>query len=518
MDNGKVYLVGAGPGDPGLITVRGRQLLDECDAVVYDRLVPLELVVSLPARVERHYVGKISGKHALDQSQINELLAQLARQGLKVVRLKGGDPLVFGRGGEEALHLKECGVPFELVPGVTAGLAASACCGIPVTHRGRSVQVIMVTAHEAPDKQELQVSWDWLAQSRGGTLVGYMGVTQLPYVVERLLAGGMDPATPAAMIERGATPRQRIVSGTLVDLPRRVQEAAISPPALFIIGDVVALHRELEWVQPGVMAGLKVMVTRPSDQAGEMYALLRGLGAYVLPCPTIATREQDDQAAWEALAPLFGERTPHPPGWLILTSENGVRYFLKQFLKRYDYRALAAFRLAAVGAGTDRELAARGLKADFIPSRATTEALGRELAARMAAEPSGPVLRVRGNLGDDHVERALASAGARVHVLPVYATFTASWDAGLHTHLDRNPPDVITFTSGSSCSGLVDLLGSDRARELADRALIASIGPTTSRVIREAGLKVDLEAETHSVPGLVAALEQHYRASGAAPR
>jgi uroporphyrinogen III methyltransferase/synthase len=509
MHTGKVYLVGAGPGDPGLITVRGRQLLGQCDAVVYDRLIPLELVVTLPASVERHYVGKIAGRHALEQSQINELLARLAQEGRTVVRLKGGDPLVFGRGSEEAAYLKERGIPYELVPGVTAGLAASACTGIPVTHRGKSVYVVMITAHEAGEKQELQVPWDWLAQSRNGTLVGYMGVTQLPQVTQRLMEGGMDPGTPAAMIERGATARQRIVTGTLADLPRRVQDAGITPPALFIIGEVVSFHADLDWIRPGPLWGKKVMVTRPADQAGEMYGLLRELGAYVMPFPTIATREHEDLQGWEELAPFFEAPEAPRSGWLVCTSENGVRYFLRQFLKRYDYRALAGFRIAAVGAGTSRELARCGLRADFLPSQATTAALAKELAPR-AAQTAATVIRVRGNLGDDRVESALESAGAKVHVLQVYATSTAPWDEGLRTHLDRNAPDVVTFTSGSSCTGLIEILGANRARELTAAALVASIGPSTSQVIRAAGLKVDLEAQIHSVPGLVAALAEHF--------
>jgi uroporphyrinogen III methyltransferase/synthase len=509
MPEGKVYLVGAGPGDPALITVRGQRLLFQCDAVVYDRLVPLELVVTLPRRVERHYAGKCAGLHSRPQHEINELLAQLAHQGKAVVRLKGGDPFVFGRGGEEAQYLREKGISFEIVPGITAGIAAPAYAGIPITFRGKSVCAIFLTAHEAADKEELQAPLDWLAQSRHSTIVGYMGVNQLPQVVAVLLKGSMSPATPAAIIMRGSTGVQKAISGKLADLPQLARESRIEPPAVFVIGTVAQFASTLKWFETGALFGKKIMVTRPADQANEMYALLRSQGAEVLPLPTIATEIFDDARGWSDFKTLLRDSRSNQHLWLVFTSENGVRYFLQLLLSQsYDLRAIGSFRIAAVGSGTAKELAGRGIRADFIPTRATTAALAEELAA-LIADQSCTVIRVQGNLGDERVERTLASAGARVIPLPVYKTFTAEWDEGMWALLEELPPDIIVFTSGSTVSAFVEILGADRALKLARQAQIASIGPSTTRIAKDLGLRVDIEATQHSIPGLVEAIVLH---------
>jgi uroporphyrinogen III methyltransferase/synthase len=505
---GKVYLVGAGPGDPKLITVRGLETLQSCDAVVYDRLVSLELIAALPPQVQRYFVGKASGYHTLEQDQINELLTRLALEGLTVVRLKGGDPFVFGRGGEEALHLKRHGIPYELVPGITAGLAAGAFTGIPVTHRGKSGFLTIITAHEAANNQECQVPWEWLAQGRDGTLIGYMGVTQLPQVVSRLLAGGMDPETPAAMIERGATALQRTVKGALKDLPMLVQKARITPPALFIIGEVVSLHDELGWVQTGSLSGKKVMVTRPSSQAEELYNLLRGHGAYIMPFPTLAIQDYEDLILWDQLTPLLQQWETRPRHWLVFSSENGVQHFMIQFKKRHDLRKLSNFRIGVIGIGTLRMLRFLGFNPDLVPDPLTTAGLVRELPGYLGSGVQ--VIRVRGNQGDDRIELAVRAAGANVHSLQVYSTKTAVWDEGLKTHLRLEQPDIIMFTSGATLTGLVEIMGLEAARELASKSVVASIGPTTSGVIMESGIEVTVEADEHSVPGLVQSLVSFY--------
>ena len=510
--NGKVFLVGAGPGDPGLVTEKAARLLRSCDAVVYDRLVPLELVVALPSRIERHFVGKSSKGHSLPQDQINTLLVDLARKGSNVVRLKGGDPFVFGRGGEEALYLKERGIPFEVVPGVTAGVAVSAYAGIPVTHRKKSVFTIFLTAHEAEDKNESQIPWDWLGKVRNGSIVGYMGVKQLPRTVEALIASGLSSDTPAALIERGTTGIQKRIVAVLKDLPGLARENKISPPALFIVGEIVTLADDLSWFGVGVLAGKIVMVTRPADQAEEMYAMLRGYGAEILPLPTIATSENRDDPGWDALNSIFRQsRLPDDKKWLVFTSENGVRYFIWQLLSQnHDFRALGGFSIAAVGRGTARALDKYGLKADFIPSKATTAALATELSEHLSGSKA-KVIRIRGNLGDDRVEKTLQSVGAHVTPLAVYETHRAEWDAGMWAALEEETPDLITFTSGSTVSGLVEILGREQAKRLTDKALVASIGPMTTQIATDAGIEVDLEAETYSVPGLVDAIVRHYR-------
>jgi uroporphyrinogen III methyltransferase/synthase len=506
-NSGKVYLIGAGPGDPGLITVKAKRLLSTCDAVVYDHLLPLELVVTLPKRIERYFVGKSTARHFLPQEDINTLLVDLAQQGKRVVRLKGGDPFVFGRGGEEALYLRKKGIPFEVVPGITAGVGVAAYAGIPVTHRKKSVFTIMLTAHEAVDKAESQVPWDWLGRTENGTIIGYMGVKQLSHTVERLISHGMNPETPAALVEKGTTGVQKSITGTLKRLAELASEAHISPPALFIIGEVVPLADKLHWYGNGILSGKKTMVTRPADQAGEMYAMLREAGAEVLPLPTITTEPCKDEAGWKEF-PVFINKGANC--WLVFTSENGVRYFVSQLFDRgYDYRVLGHFNIAAMGSGTDRALQYHHLKADFIPSSYTSDVLSKELADHIEGTQAY-VIRVRGNLGDERVEKALAGAGANVVPLQVYDTQTAEWDAGMRVHFDENKPDIITFTSGSTVTGLVEILGKEKAVEAAGNAVVASIGPMTTRIAKEQGLPVTLEAKTHSVPGLVEAIIKYF--------
>lgn len=508
MENkGKVYLVGAGPGDPGLITVKGMELLNSCDAVVYDHLIPLELVVWLPKQIKRYFVGKSTNRHFRPQEEINELLVELAAQGMKVVRLKGGDPFVFGRGGEEAQYLKRKGVSFGIVPGITAGTAVAAYAGIPVTHRKMSVFTLMLTAHEAADKDESQIPWDWVSEAKYGSIVGYMGVKQLPKIVEKLIRDGMSSDIPAALVERGTTGLQRMVTAPLVKLPKVALKEKITPPALFVIGEVVELAKELTWFGGDVLSGKKVMVTRPADQAGEMYDLLRCAGAEVLPLPTITTDPHADEQGWQTIPKLFRRKENC---WLVFTSENGVRYFISQlFGRNFDYRALGNFKIAAMGSGTDRALREHHLKADFIPTKYTSDALAQELAKHIGGK-NASVLRVRGNLGDDRIEKSLENVGANVYPLQVYTTLTANWDTGMWVHLEDNKPDVITFTSGSTASNFVEILGDERAAKLAKNAVVASIGPMTTRIAEEHGLNVTIEADIHSVPGLVETVIQHF--------
>ncbi|TKJ36825.1 uroporphyrinogen-III C-methyltransferase [candidate division LCP-89 bacterium B3_LCP] len=509
-NKGKVYLVGAGPGDPELITVKGKRLLLGCEAVVYDRLVPLELVVTLPLKVQRYYVGKSAGKHSLPQDKINDLLVDLVGKGLKVVRLKGGDPLMFGRGGEEALYLKNKGIPFEIVPGITAGAAGSAYAGIPITHRSTSVFTIFVTAHEADGKQDKQVPWDWLGKVRNGSIVGYMGVKQLPSVVDKLIAGGMKPTTAAALIERGTTGMQRTIRGELQYLPTLAKDADVQPPSLFVIGDTVALADELSWFGKGFLSGNKVMVTRPASQAQAMYEELRSYGAEVLPLPTISITEHVDIKQWKELKTIFKSAQNRSDNngdhWLVFTSENGVSYFFQQLREGgYDYRSIGNFSIAAVGTGTARALQEMDLPADFIPTEATTKTLAKELSKRIAGKDSR-VIRVRGNLGDDTVERSLEAVKAQVIPLQVYRTSTAVWDDGMKALLRENPPDVITFTSGSTVNGLLEMLGKERALQLTKKAVVAAIGPVTAQIAEVAGIEVNVIAETYSVAGLVEAI------------
>jgi len=504
---GMVYLVGAGPGDPDLITVKGARLLAACDAVLYDNLIPDELIVMLPFSVERIYVGKKSSQHSLPQDEINKLLVDLARHGKTVVRLKGGDPFVFGRGGEEAEYLAKQGIPFEVVPGVTAGIAGPACAGIPVTDRRYASSITLMTGHKAADKDAPDKPGTLPGLTKDDTIVIYMGVAELEQNIRRLLDSGMSPDTPAAAIERGTLPTQRVVTATLADLPERVRRVGLKPPALFVIGDVVKLRDSIDWYQSKPLGGLRVMVCRPADQAGWVYQKLRDLGAEVLAYPTIATEENFDLPAWKRVLDLDA-----PTRWLVFTSENGVRYFMNQWRERVgDMRELAAYRIAAVGFGTARALEAFTLKADFVPTKATTAELAGQMAAQLDLSGAA-IVRVRGDLGDDRVEKILAEVSASVVSLPVYRTITALWTDPMKEKLFAYPPDAIMLTSGSAVDGLIANLDAEELKRLISGLFVVSIGPMTSDIIRGYGMTVSLEAQTHSISSMIEELITHHQA------
>ena len=503
---GIVYLIGAGPGDPELITLRGMRLLKECDAVIYDHLVPDELVTLLPRRVEKHYVGKLAGSHLIPQSEINDLMVKLARDGKNVARLKGADPLVFGRGGEEARYLREHGIEFQFVPGVTAAVGAAAYAGIPCTDRTKASFVVFATGHKAVDSSRPPVPWEQLAKLEGGTLSVYMGVGEIQGIVERLLTSGMPPDTPAAVIERGTHPTQRCFVGTVATLPDLVNDNDVEPPALFMVGEAVGLHTELDWFGKGPMHGLRILVLRPSDQASELYQSLRDHGAEVMPYPSIATEEAVDEKAWSAWRDI--DRTER---WLILTSENGVRYFMHQFADRIgDIRQLSAFRIAAIGFGTARALKKHHLAPDFVPNVSTVKGLTTELIEKYDWSHAA-VVRVQGNLSDSTVPDALGRAGAKVVPMEVYRTYTPEWPVGFKRKLLQTPPNAILFSSGSTAEGLRALLSDEEFKKVTGQAQIVSIGPSTTRVIESYGLKVTIQARHHSVPGLVQELVEFYQ-------
>ncbi len=509
--SGIVYLIGAGPGSPDLITVRGLELLSRADAVVYDNLIPAELIVRLPETVDKIYVGKQADRHTLPQDQINELLVRLAGEGKTVARLKGADPLVFGRGGEEADYLKANDIPFEIVPGVTAAAGATAYSGIPCTDRRLSAWALLATGHKAADGELPTVPWEWVAQARNGTLIIYMGVGQVREIVASLTDGGLQSDTPAAVVERATLPTQRVYTGILGELPDIVVREQIHAPALFIIGQSVSLRARIDWFGRRPLHGKRIMVLRPADQAAMVYASLRELGAEVLPYPTIATRPHMDQQAWEKVRQIDAAER-----WLAFTSENGVRYFMSQFPHIVgDLRALAQYHIAAVGVGTSRALAQYGLQADFLPDKATVVELGRQLADQHAMA-GAQVVRVEGNLSDETIPNTLRAAGAEVIRLRVYETYHPRWADGLKERLLRHRPDIIMFTSGSTVDGLFEILNDDEIRSLTEDALLSSIGPSTSDTIRGKGLQVTIEATEHSLPGMIDEIMSHVLKKGGA--
>lgn len=491
---GTVYLVGAGPGDPGLLTLRGRELALACDAIVYDRLAAAALPSDLPAGTEMHYVGKRASRHSLPQEEINALLVRLARAGKSVCRFKGGDPYVFGRGGEEALALREAGIPFEVVPGVTAGIAAAAYAGIPATHRGESVRLTLVTAHEDPAKGHDDVDWRGLGCDPHGTVAAYMPVKNLGQVAARMIAGGCDPDLPAAVIEHGTLPSQRTIAGTIGTLAELVRQARIQPPALLIIGPTVGLRDRLAWFPERPLRGRRVLVTRPADQAADMIDALRRLGLELILCPVIRT----EPAALQELAPLRDRLGSYH--WLFFTSENGVRYF-RDLLWRsgLDLRAIGGARLAAVGSGTAEALLREGLRADFVPEEFRGETLGREFVARERV-PGLRVLRVRGDRASAELEQGLRAAGAEVDTLLAYRIVPERPRPDVLDAIAAEGADAVTFTSGSSVRGFEALVP---GHGLHERAAAVCIGPVTARAAREAGWREVLEAEMATVEGLV---------------
>jgi uroporphyrinogen III methyltransferase / synthase len=487
--SGRVYLVGAGPGDPGLMTARALELIAAAEVIMYDRLIgPAALDAARPD-AELLFVGKQGGGAAVPQEETEALMIRRAREGKTVVRLKGGDPFVFGRGGEEALALRAAGIPYEVVPGVTSGLAAPAYAGIPVTHRGVSSAVALVTAHAS---EETGLDWAALAEFPG-TLVFYMAVRPLAQVASVLIAAGRDPEQPTAVIEAGTLAGQRTVRGRLRTIGALAADAAIGPPAVVVVGEVAALAGELSWLAQRPLTGRTIAVTRARAQASS----LEGLGATVVQAPAIRVRLLDGPA------PDLGSYD-----LICLTSANGVGALFERLdAAGRDARALAGARVAAIGAGTARALAERGIRADVVPERFVAESLVDALADL----PVSRALIARARDARDVLPDALRARGAHVDVLELYETVVQPLPSEV-LEVARDA-DYITFTSSStvrsflaSASSEAGVSDGSRPGGLSERTRIVSIGPVTSKTLREAGLEVDVEAVRHDVGGLVQAL------------
>jgi uroporphyrinogen III methyltransferase/synthase len=505
-DTGIVYLVGAGPGDPGLLTLRGGELLVTCDAIVYDALanpslLALASAVERDEPVELHDVGKRGGAaDSSRQADINALLVRLAGEGKRVVRLKGGDPFVFGRGGEEAQALAAADIPFEVVPGVTAGIAAAAYAGIPVTHRGIATSVTLVTGHEDPARDATGTDWGALARA-GGTIVLYMGVQTLPRIVDALVAGGLSGDTPAAMVQWGTHPHQRTTLATLATLSDTVARERLSAPVITIIGGVVALRDEIAWFDKRPLFGKRIVVTRARSQAASLSERLAGAGAAVIEMP--ATRiEPLDPAPLRAALGRLREYT-----WAAFTSQNAVRFFWDELRAAgLDSRALAAAKLAAVGPATADALLSRGLAVDLAPDRFVAEALLDALRGRRDVK-GARVLYVTAEGARDTLQIGVQELGAVVDRVNLYRSAPDGNGAEQLANQMRNDgADLVTFTSASSVSNFVDAVGAEVAR----KAPAASIGPVTTQAARAAGLDVVVEATESTIPGLVNAIVDHF--------
>jgi uroporphyrinogen III methyltransferase/synthase len=494
-----VFLVGAGPGDPGLISVKGVACLRAADVVVYDLLANSRLLEEAREDAELIYVGKRGGHHTMKQADINALLVEKAREGRQVCRLKGGDPFVFGRGGEEALVLAEAAVPFEVVPGITAGVAAPAYAGIPVTHRGYTSSLAFVTGHEDPTKETSALDWDALAKG-AGTLVVYMGVKRLPDIVAALRDGGLPGDTPAALIQWGTLPRQRTAAATLDTIVAASE--ALQPPAVLVVGKVVDLREQLSWFETRPLFGRTVVVTRSRTQASKLSRRLEAAGAEVIEMPTIRIEPPDSYEPLDsAIDALDGYH------WVVLTSVNGVDAFFKR-LQAAGKDARALPRVATIGKTTSSRLAAHGIRTDCQPPRFTGEALVETLREQTEL-PGQRILLARAAEAPDTVPEGLRAQGAAVDVVAAYRTLTAtSADAEAIERLEAGTVDFVTFTSSSTVRGFVDAVGRERVAALPAGTRFISIGPVTSGTAQELGLTITAEAEEHTIPGVVAAILQ----------
>ena len=492
----KVYLVGAGPGDPGLITVKGRKCLEHADAVLYDHLAPERLLDYAPAQAERIYVGKKRSDHEFAQDEISQMILERARAGKTVVRLKGGDPFIFGRGGEEVEALVAAGIPFEIVPGVTTPLGIAAYTGVPLTHREHTSAVTFVTGHSVD-------AIDWNKVGASETIVLFMGLTNFAEIARELIRHGRSPATPAMAVRWATRADQQTIAGTLGDLPGRLTEAHLKPPATIIIGEVVSLRERFNWFEKLPLFGKKVIVTRDRRQSSMLAEPLEALGAETLFVPVIEITDAAEKSSLEqAIAKL------NTYDWLIFTSVNGVRHFVEALDrgKTSDLRSLRA-KLCAIGPATRAAIEALHLRVDVMPQEYVAESLLEALADEDLKGKR--VLLPRAAVARDLVPVALAGRGAVVDVVEAYRTVIPA-DAAQRGRLAMaRTPDWVTFTSSSTVRNLVEVLGGpERARQSLAGTKIASIGPITSATARELGLRVDVEAQPHTIEGLVDAISR----------
>jgi uroporphyrinogen III methyltransferase/synthase len=501
INNGKVYIIGAGPGDPGLITLRGADCIREADVIIYDQLVGPEILHHAKEGVRLIYAGKQGGDHTLSQDEINRRLVEEAGKGSVVARLKGGDPFIFGRGGEEAEVLREAGIPFEIVPGVTSAIAVPAYAGIPLTHRSHTSTVAFVTGHEDPTKGDSGI--DWASLSGIGTLVFLMGVKNIAMIAENLIRCGKDAATPAALIRRGTTPDQQTLTGTLGDIAQKAGENRFAPPAILVVGGVVGLREAMNWFEAKPLFGRGVVITRPEAQAEGFAELLRAEGARVIHFPVIRI------APPESWAPLdLALRQLESYHWIVFTSANGVSSFFRRLPDAgRDIRDLKGIRIATIGPATAAAVRALGIRVDLVPEEFISEGVVRAFAGEDLR--GSRILLPRAEQARDVIPEGLQELGAAVDVVTVYRTLRSDRDtAELLPLFDGGKVDVIAFTSPSTVTQFLAIMGPDF--RLPSQVRIACIGPVTAAAAKKAGLTVDILQERYTVPELVNAIAAHF--------
>jgi uroporphyrinogen III methyltransferase/synthase len=508
-----VYLVGAGPGDPGLITLRGKMLLERAEVLIYDYLASKKLLKYVPKDAELIYAGKRGGvKHTHTQEEINRMLVERALAGRRVVRLKGGDPFIFGRGGEEIEALVKAGVTFEVVPGVTSATAAATYAGIPITHREYTSTVAFVTGHEDPTKPNSNIAWDKLATGVG-TIVIYMGIKNLKSITEKMIKYGRDPLTPVAVVRWASTSEQRTVVGNLKNIAEVVQKNNIKPPSLVVIGEVVNLRETINWYEKRALFGKKVVVTRTREQASELINLLENCGAECLEFPTISLEPLD---SYDILDRALVEIDTYQ--WILFTSINAVDYFFRRlFDLGKDVRYLNGPKIAAVGKVTAEALASRGIKADLLPEEFTGDGLAETLIK--TGVEGLRILIPRALKARETLPESLTRAGAEVTVAPVYQNVLPTSNAGeqlkeeLCQALQEKTVDMVTFTSSSTVKNfatLMDIKTPEEMRKLMSGVAVATIGPVTAKTAESLGLKIDVQPTEYTIPDLVDSIVMYF--------
>lgn len=508
MKKGRVYLIGAGPGDPGLITVKGLACVEKADVVVYDYLANEQLLSHLKEGAEKLYVGKKGGDHTVPQDRINALIVEKALEGKTVARLKGGDPFIFGRGGEEAEELAAAGIPFEIVPGVTSAIAVPAYAGIPLTHRDFTSTVAFITGHEDPVKEESNIAWDKIS-SGTGTLVFLMGVGNLPHIAAELIKNGRNPETPVALIRWGTLPEQETILGKLSNIGEIAQSRKLKPPAIILVGEVVGLREKLNWFETLPLFGKRILVTRAREQASDLSERLRELGAIPVEFPTIGILPP---ANWADVDHCINQIILYD--WIIFTSTNGVKFFLERLLALgRDARDLKGPRVCAIGPKTAASLEALKIRVDFVPREYQAEAIFAGLKKENLKGKK--ILLPRAKIARDILPDELEKAGAVVDVVEVYQTVRPKGNMDeIRKLLKSKTVSAITFTSSSTVANFVEMVGQEVARDLTVGIPVASIGPITAEKAKSLGIETTVMPEEYTIPALVQALADYFKGSG----
>ncbi len=505
MSTGKVYLVGAGPGDPGLITVKGVSCLQKADVVIYDFLASRKLLTYARKDAEVIYVGKRGGAHTVTQAEINDLIIEKAKTGLTVARLKGGDPFIFGRGGEEAEVLVADDIPFEIIPGVTSAVGVAAYAGIPITHRRYTATVAFITGHEDPTKEDSNVDWAKIATGVG-TLLFFMGVKNIGRIAEKLISHGRDPDTPVALVRWGTTAKQATISGKLSNIAQCVRDADFRPPAIIVVGEVVKLRSILNWFERKPLFSKTVVVTRAREQASSLVERLQDLGAECLEIPTIEVAPPQD---WSALDKSIDNLDTYD--WLVFSSVNGVRFFFERlYTKGKDVRALRDVKLCAVGTTTAKKIEEFGLRADMMPETYKAESIVKEF--KKEDIKGKKVLLPRPKEARPVLPVELGKMGALVDEVIAYRTEPVCHNLEEFKELlKKKEIDLVTFTSSSTAKNFKKLFTEEEARELLSDVTVASIGPITADTAKKLGFKVAVIPGEYTIEGLCNAIERYYQ-------